>query len=379
MNELAASAILKHFADFPEPRDPRGIRHKLIDLLSISILAVICRANTFTQIHQYGESNKAWLSGFLELPFGIPSQDTFERVFAVLNPAAWQQYFYNWTQDLVMPELAEGEDEVLAIDGKTVRRSHGAAQAALHTVTVWSSQYELVLGQEQVAEKSNEITAIPILLQTVNPAGAVVTIDAMGTQKDIAWLIREQHAHYLLALKDNHPKLYQDVQWLFAHSDSLNWENLDHSYAHTLTEAHGREEQRECWVLAVSEVEVFDNKAAWRDLQCVVRVRNTCTRKGVTSQEDRFFITSLPPDPTRIMRSVRYHWGIENGLHWTLDVAFDEDHSRIRSGFAQANFVALRHLALSLLKRDKSLKVGIEAKRARAGWDRAYLLKLLTS
>lgn len=379
MSELEASTILKHFADFPEPRDPRGIRHKLIDILCISILAVICRANTFTEIHQYGESNEEWLSSFLELPFGIPSQDTFERVFAILNPAAWQMYFYKWTQSLVVPELVEGEDEVLAIDGKTAKRSHSAAQAALHTVTLWSSQYDLVLGQEHVAEKSNEITAIPVLLQTINPAGAVVTIDAMGCQKDIAWLIRDQHAHYVLALKDNHPKLYEDVKWLFAHGDALSWKDLEYSYSQTVTKAHGREEHREGWVLAVADVEMLDGKTAWRDLQCIVRVRNTCTRKGVTSQEDRFFITSLPLDAGRIMRSVRYHWGIENGLHWTLDVAFDEDHSRIRTGYAQANFVALRHLALSLLKRDKSLKVGIEAKRARAGWDRTYLLKLLTS
>ncbi len=378
MNEVETSEILKHFADFPEPRKPRGIRHKLIDILSISILAVICRANTFTEIHQYGESNAGWLSDFLELPFGIPSQDTFERVFAILNPAAWQQYFYKWTQSLVVPELAEGEDEVLAIDGKTARGSHSAAQAALHTVTVWSSHYDLVLGQEQVAEKSNEITAIPVLLQTINPAGAVVTIDAMGTQKDIAWLIREQHAHYVLALKDNHPKLFRDVKWLFEHGEALDWKSLDHSYAHTFTKAHGREEQRECWVLAVADIEMLDDKAAWRDLQCIVRIRNTCTHKSVISQEDRFFITSLPLDAQRIMRSVRYHWHIENTLHWTLDVAFDEDRSRIRTGFAQANFVALRHLALSLLKRDKSLKVGIEAKRARAGWDRNYLLKLLS-
>jgi predicted transposase YbfD/YdcC len=180
-----------------------------------------------------------------------------------------------------------------------------------------------------------------------------------------------------LALKDNHPKLFKDVKWLFEHADTLEWKDLDHSYAHTFTKAHGREEQRECWVLAVADIEMLDDKAAWRDLRCIVRVRNTCTHKSVTSQEDRFFITSLPLDAQRIMRSVRYHWRIENSLHWTLDVAFDEDQSRIRTGFAQANFVALRHLALSLLKRDKSLKVGIEAKRARAGWDRNYLLKLL--
>ena len=378
MKEIAKSEILKHFQDFPDPRHPRGIRHKLLDILCISVLAVICRANTFTEIHQYAQGNQEWLAGFLELRFGIPSQDTFERVFAVLNPDAWQMYFYKWTQSLVVPELAVGEDEVLAIDGKTARRFHSAAQAALHTVTVWSSQYDLVLGQEQVTEKSNEITAIPVLLQTINPAGAVVTIDAMGTQKDIAWLIREQHAHYVLALKDNHPKLYKDVKWLFAHGDSLGWKDLDYSYAHRLTKAHGREEHRECWVLSVADIDPLDTKAAWRDLQCVARIRNTCKRKDVTSQEDRFFITSLPLDAQRIMRSVRYHWTIENGLHWTLDVAFDEDQSRIRTGFAQANFVALRHLALSLLKQDKSLKVGIEAKRARAGWDKDYLLNLLS-
>jgi hypothetical protein len=209
MNEVETSEILKHFADFPEPRNPRGIRHKLIDIMSISILAVICRANTFTEIHQYGESNAAWLSNFLELPFGIPSQDTFERVFAILNPAVWQQYFYKWTQSLAIPELAEGEDEVLAIDGKTARRSHSAAQAALHPVTVWSSHYDLVLGQEQVAEKSNEITAIPVLLQTINPAGAVVTIDAMGTQKDIAWLMARATRPLYIGFERQSPEAFQ--------------------------------------------------------------------------------------------------------------------------------------------------------------------------
>jgi predicted transposase YbfD/YdcC len=197
--------------------------------------------------------------------------------------------------------------------------------------------------------------------------------------KIIAWLCREQHAHYVLALKDNHPKLYEDTQWLFTHADSLAWQGIEHSYAKTFDRAHGREEQRECWVLNNLDILEAEAREAWRDLSCVVRVRNTCTRNAKTSQEDRFFITSLPMDAARIMRSVRYHWGIENGLHWILDTVFDEDLSRVRTGHAQANLVAVRHLALSLLKQDTSLTLGIEGKRARAGWDRNYLLKLLTA
>jgi predicted transposase YbfD/YdcC len=209
----------------------------------------------------------------------------------------------------------------------------------LHTVSVWSSQYEITLGQVSIPEKTNEITVIPELLEVVQPAGAVVTIDAMGTQKAIAWTIREHHAHYVLALKDNHPKLFADTTWLFDHADRLNWIGIEHSYAKTLDQGHGRVETRECWVL--SNLEILDEPQSWRDLTSVVRVRGTREVKGVVSVEDRFFITSLPSDAQRIMRAVRFHWGIENGLHWVLDVAFDEDTSRVRVGYGQANLVAI--------------------------------------
>jgi predicted transposase YbfD/YdcC len=372
---VEVSSVLRHFGEFPEPRKARGIRHKLIDIICISVLAVICRANTFAEIEQYGKAKEEWLKQFLELPFGIPSVDTFERVFALMNPKAWAQWFYGWLGELVLPELAEGEEEVLAIDGKTSRRSHGNGLGALHTVSVWSSQYEVVIAQEQVDEKSNEIKVIPDLLMSINAAGAIVTTDAMGTQKNIAWLIRDQYAHYVLALKDNHPKLFADTLWLFTHADSLHWENVPHSYAQTHNQGHGRSEKRECWVLG--NLDILDDRTAWRDLNALVRIRSTRTIGDKTSVEDRFFITSLPLDAQKIMRVIRLHWGIENGLHWVLDTAFREDLNRARNKNAQANLVAVRHLAINVLKQDKSIKAGIETKRARASWDNNFLLSLL--
>ena len=222
MTERDLPELLKHFADLPDPRDPRGIRHELVDIVCISILAVICGANTYSQIHQYALAQEAWLRTFLGLPSGIPSQDTFERLFAILHPTAWQSRFLSWTQTLVLPALAEREDEVLAIDGKTARGSAGQGGGALHTVSVWSSQLEVVLAQQQVPEKTNEITVIPELLEVVNPATAVVTTDALGCQKQVAWTVREHHAHHLLALKDNHPTLYADVKDFFNYADKVD-------------------------------------------------------------------------------------------------------------------------------------------------------------
>ena len=377
MSNIDPPGLLQHFIDLPDPRKPRGIRHNLADIICIAVLAVICNANTYPEIQAFALLKHDWLNTFLELPHGIPSQDTFERVFSILKPSAWQSRFLNWTQTLTLPDLPDGHDEILAIDGKTSRRSHTNGFGALHTVSVWSSQFEITLAQAGVPDKTNEITVIPELLEIIQPAGAVVTIDAMGTQKAIAWTIREHHAHYVLALKDNHPKLCEDTKWLFDHADSLNWENIESSYAKTESRGHGRVETRECWVL--TNLEILDERFAWRDLNAVVRVRGTREVNGKVSVEDRFFITSLPSDAERIMRAVRFHWGIENNLHWVLDVAFDEDDSRVRAGFAQANWVAVRHLAVSVLKRDRSVKGGVATKRFRAGLDEAFLLRLLKS
>ncbi len=374
MDERVLPSLLSVFSELPDPRDPRGVRHLLVDVVTLSILAVLCGANTFPAVHQYALAQEPWLRSFLHQTHGIPSQDTLERIFAVLAPHAWQSRFLAWTRELALPDLPEGEDEVLAIDGKTARRSHSSGLGALPTVSVWSSSYQLVLAQAPVDLKTNEITVIPELVETVTVAGAVVTTDALGTQKDIARKIREHHGDYVLALKDNHPTLAQDVQWLFSHADTSGWARVEHSVATTEHQAHGRFERRECLVL--SDLSALD-VSGWRDLRCVARVRSTRTVGGVTTTFDRHIITSLPCDAERVLRAVRDHWGIENGLHWSLDVVFDEDASRVRTGNAQASWVALRHLAVSLLKRDKTLKVGLEAKRLRAGWDRAYLLRLL--
>ena len=376
MTEVDVPKLLTHFSDLPDPRKPRGVRHKLSDIVTVSILAVICGANTYSQIHQYALAQKEWLKSFLALPSGVPSQDTFERVFAVLNSDAWQSRFLTWTRTLVLPELPAGEDEVLAVDGKTARRSHRNGLGALHTVSVWSSQREVVLAQEGVPEKTNEITVIPELLEVVSPAGAVVTIDAMGTQKNIAWTIREYHAHYLLALKDNHPTLFGEVKDFFGYADKLGWD-VEHSHTKTTERGHGRIETRECWVLPVPEW--LYERECWCDLKSLVRVKASRTLESHTSEHTRYFLTSLPLDAERALRAARFHWGIENGLHWVLDAAFDEDRSRAYLENAQASWVALRHLALNLLKRDKTVKAGVEAKRLRAGWDRNYLLKLLQS
>ena len=384
MREIEVSSVLRHFAEFPDPRSPRGVRHKLVDILCISVLAVICRANTYAEVWQYAQAKETWLRQFLELPHGIPSVDTFERVFAMMKPQVWERWFVEWLQSLSLPPLAPGEAEVLAIDGKTSRRSYGKESGPLHTVSVWSSQYELVIAQEAVQEKSNEISAIPQLLESINAAGAIVTTDAMGCQKEIAWLIRDQQADYLLALKDNHPRLLADTRWLFAHADGCGWKDIPHSYAQTHTQGHGRSETRECWVL--TQLDILAERRAWRDLQALVRLRSTRTQQGQASLEERFYITSLSPvlsaeDPgataKRILQAARLHWGIENGLHWRLDTAFREDLNRARKNNAQANLVAVRHLALNVLKQDRSIKAGLETKRARASWDDAYLLRLL--
>lgn len=377
MPEIDPPGLLQHLTNLPDPRDPRGLRHQLTDIVCISVMAVICNANTFPEIHQFALLKHAWLAQFLTLPHGIPSQDTFERVFRILDPAAWQSRFLEWTQTLTLPELPAGEDEILAVDGKTARRSHAGGLGALHTVSVWSSQFEITLGQASVPDKTNEITVIPELLEVVQPAGAVVTIDAMGTQTNIAWTIREYQAHYVLALKDNHPKLLEDTRWLFTHADSLAWVGIDHSYAKTVNRAHGRVETRECWVLG--NLEIIEERASWRDLSAVVRVRGERVIEGVASVEDRFFITSLPANAARVLRAVRLHWGVENGLHWVLDVAFDEDGSRARTGNVQANLAAVRRLAVSVLKRDASVRGGVDTKRFRAALDVDYLLRLLRS
>lgn len=359
MHEAEIPKLLVRFSAVPDPR-AHNVCHKLGDILVIAICAVISGADTFSRVEQYGESKRVWLGQFLDLPNGIPSHDTFRRVFMLLDAEVWQGVFFRWTQsmDLVNREVPT---EVRAVDGKWSRAS------GLHTVSVWANEHDIVLAQQQVADKSTEITAIPELLEGLAIAGTTVTIDAAGTQTQIAWTIREQQADYALALKANHKHLFEDVRWLFEQQQSApHWS--------THTQGHGRTETREVWLL--TDLDFLENTSAWRDLAAVARIKSTREVDGEKSVSERYFLTSLT-DAETLAYAVRAHWGIENGLHWTLDVAFREDQSRARTQNAQANLVTLRHLALNQLKLESSLKAGVKVKRSRAGWNDDYLLKVL--
>lgn len=375
MEDVQAQGIIHHFSDIEDPRSARGKRHLLIDIICIAILAVICDANDYEEIEAYGLSKEAWLNSFLALPHGIPSYDTFRRVFSVLNAEAWQSCFVNWVRSLDLP-ISETED-VLAIDGKTARRSRDGDLGGLHTVSVWSSQQGIVIGQQQTTSHSNEITVLPELIESLDIAGAVVSIDAMGTQKQVAWAIKEHDGDYMLALKSNHPKLYQDVTWLFEDAASHDWLGISHDYYETTDKAHGREEHRRVWVLDDLSILDDDTLRAWRGLQSVACVASTRRIKGRISTEKRYYLSSLPLDAKRAAHAIRSHWSVENNLHWVLDMSFREDESRVRKGHGQANWVTLRHIALNLLKLDTSIKASIKVKRKRAGWDNDYLLQLL--
>ena len=368
-------SIADHFQNVEDPRIERTKEHLLIDILTIAILAVICGADGWVGIETYGKAKASWLQTFLALPNGIPSHDTFARVFARLDPEQLQQSFVSWVRSV--SRLSSGE--VIAIDGKTARRSYdqGQGKGAIHMVSAWASQNRLVLGQKKVDDKSNEITAIPELLKVLDLHGCIVTIDAMGTQKAIAQQIIAQEGDYVLALKGNQGNLFEDVQQIFEQAHQSQFQGLDYDFHETLEAGHGRIEQRRCWTLAAVD-ELLDADQ-WSELTSIAMVEAVRSEQGKTSREVRYYISSLPPQAALLATSIRTHWSVENSVHWVLDVAFREDDCRIRSGHAPENFTLLRHLALSLLTQESSAKVGIKNKRLRAGWDDDYLLEVLAA
>ena len=374
MGERAEPSIGSYFCRVEDPRSDHTKQHKLIDIITIGICGVICGADSWVDLEVFGKSKEGWLKGFLELPNGIPSHDTFGRVFAMLDAQQFRDSFLDWVK--AVSDVTRGQ--VIAIDGKTVRRSHDKSlgKSAIHMVSAWASENRLVLGQTKVAEKSNEITAIPELLALLDVSGCIVTIDAMGCQKEIARLIIEESGDYVLALKGNQGQLYQEVKELFEDEDLVTQLGDFHE---TVNKGHGRLEHRRCWSIADREcLSYLNSSGEWRGLQSVAKVTGERRIGEKVSMESRYYISSLPGDANQLLWAVREHWGIENSLHWVLDIAFREDESRVRKGHGPENLATMRHMALNLLRRETSSKGGVKARRLRAGWDEAYLLKVLS-
>jgi predicted transposase YbfD/YdcC len=376
--DMAMESIIEYFAKVPDPRVARTRLHPLTSVLVLALCAVVGGADSFVTIESYGKSHLPWLRTFLDLPNGIPSHDTLGRIFAILDPASLERAFREWVAAVVT--LTKGE--VVAIDGKTLRRSfqEAGSKSFVHMVSAWAAGNQVVLGQVKTDEKSNEITAIPRLLELLQLQDCLVTIDALGCQKDIAKKIIEAKADYMLAVKENQPSLAAAVTEVF--EEALREPEFAAKHHETESAGHGRTEIRRCWTLAIgSECGTPFNQ--WPGLKTIVRVEAERTVDGKTSVEHRHYIASRGNFTARsALAASRSHWGIENQLHWVLDVAFREDDCRVRAGNASENFAVLRHLALNLLKTTKGgpkhvAKLGVKSRRMSAGWDNDYLLCVL--
>lgn len=372
MEKWPAVALVEHLANVPDPRIERHRWHKLSDLLVIAVCAVLCGAESYPAIEDFGREREEWLRQFLELSAGIPSHDTFNRVLRVLDPEEFQGCFLRWMQ--AVAEVTQGE--VAAIDGKALRRSFkkGTGKRVIHMVSAWATENGVVLGQRKVDTKSNEITAIPALLELLALKGCIVTLDAMGCQRTIAQTIVVQGADYVLALKDNQPTLAHAVEQFFVAGPQAEARRTASAYYEQSEQGHGRGETRCAWISSELPPEV--SAATWPGLRSIGMVEATRTVAGESSIDQRFYLTSLPPDAEPFAQAVRKHWGIENQLHWSLDVTFREDQSRLRTGHGAENVAVLRHLALNRLRQEPSTK-SLPRKRLACALNPDYLLKVL--
>jgi predicted transposase YbfD/YdcC len=372
-------ALIEHFAHLDDPRVERTRLHQLLDIVVIAICAVIAGAESWDDIALFGEVKRAWFATFLALPNGIPSHDTFNRVFAALDPDQFRAGFASWVQ-AALPTLPP---QVIALDGKTVRGSHDRyhGKAAIHMVSAWASASRLVLAQVKVEEKSNEITALPELLRQLAIKNCVVTIDAMGCQREIAEQIVAQEADYVLALKANQPDLLEEVMDCFTQAQADAYQQVCHTMTETINKGHGRLELRHHTVLTEpTYLAWLQAEQHWPGLQALGCVEAERRIGEEQTKEARYYLLSRAMSATAFAEAVRSHWGIENAVHWVLDVTFGEDHSRMRVGYAAENMAVLRHLVRNLLEREQSQPGrSLKGKRLKAGWDNDYLLKILMS
>jgi predicted transposase YbfD/YdcC len=367
-------------AHFGTMRDPRALGrcgHKLINIIVIAVLAVIAMADDWEDIEAYGKANESWLKSFLRLPNGIPSHDTFRRVFLMLDGQEFQRCFVDWVQSVI--PLTPGQ--VISLDGKQLRgsRERAVQHSALHVVSAWASANETVLGQLKVNEKSNEITAIPVLLHAINVKGCTVMADALNCQTNIAQAIVAQEADYILAVKENQPSLHAAVTQVFEDAQANGFADVrSHDQHDSLARDHGRVERRRCTTIADPDfVRYVDPTGRWPACRTLILIESQRIEKGqLPSHERRFYISSRLAKASVFNMSIRVYWSIENCLHWTLDTTFNEDRQRHRRGHSAINFATLRHIALSLLKQDRASKDSIKVKRRSAAWNKDYLLSL---
>jgi predicted transposase YbfD/YdcC len=375
---VSLQSVVQHFESLTDPRDTRNRRHLLVDVIVISVCGVIVGCKGPTSIERWAKAKHEWLSAVLELPHGIPSRDCIRRILAALKPAAFQECFQEWIAACLLCN-DDGSHRTIAIDGKTMRRSHdkAAGLGPLHIVSAWASEQGFALGQLATEEKSNEITAIPELLGQIDVGGAVVTIDAMGCQKAIAQMIINGGGDYILAVKENQPKLYKAIQAFFNEQMERGLQYIQHRRHETREKGHGRVEERDYCLAKLPDD--FPLKKQWPGLKAIGMAINMTTDKDGNERGDvRFFIVSRYMSGQRFAQSVRGHWGIENSLHWVLDVTFDEDQSRARERSLADNLSWLRRFAISLLKQHPS-KHSIKGKSEIAGWDNEFMMQVLTT